>query len=58
MHFQEYSYMLGFLRWHYPDQVLGFEDTPPRLSRPNYQRPIKLSTLVYYGIGKMSIKVC
>ena len=28
-----------FLRWHYPDQVLGFKVNTLRLSRLHYQRP-------------------
>ena len=38
-----------FLRWHYPDQVLGFKVNTLRLSRFNYQHPIQLLMLVYYA---------
>ena len=44
-----------FLRWHYPDQVHGFEKTISHLSRPIYQRPFYCQNSVYYSISKMSI---
>ena len=31
-----------FLRWHYPDQVLGFKVNTLRLSRLHYQRPFSI----------------
>ena len=46
--FQFFIENVLFLRWHYPDQVLGFSVTPPHLSRPFYQLPIQLSIIEYY----------
>ena len=42
LNFNSFIENVLFLRWHYPDQVLGFKVNTLRLSRLHYQRPFSI----------------